>query len=149
MARRHHADEDEPSQADPETGADTRAESGRAERADRTARAKAAAATVRSRIAQLVWIVCALAALMLAVGALCVALKANPGNGLVKFCIDTADKLDFGAFSRTDGVAHWKGHTHAALTKNALVNWGLAAVVWLLIGKVVERIVQPRTTRVG
>jgi len=78
---------------------------------------------------------------------LCIALKANPDNGLVKFCIDTADKLDFGVFSRTDGVAHWTGQSHAALTKNALVNWGLAAVVWLIIGRVLERIIRPGTGR--
>jgi hypothetical protein len=116
-------------------------------RVDRTAQAKAAANAVRARIAQVVWIVCALAALVLAVAALCIALKANPDNGLVKFCVDTADKLDLGVFSRTDGVAHWKGHTHAAQTKNALVNWGLAAVVWLVIGRIVERIIRPAAGR--
>jgi hypothetical protein len=114
---------------------------------DRAAQAKAAADRVRTLVAQVVWVICALAALVLAVGALCIALKANLDNGLVKFCIDTADKLDFGAFSRIDGVAHWKGHSHASLTKNALVNWGLAAVVWLIIGKVVERVVRPSARR--
>jgi hypothetical protein len=112
-------------------------------RVHRATQAKAAANAVRSRVAQVVWILCALAALVLAVGALCIALKANPDNGLVKFCVDTADKLDLGVFSRIDGVAHWKGHTHSALTKNALVNWGLAAVVWLVAGRVVERIIRP------
>jgi hypothetical protein len=119
----------------------------RPSRADRTAQAKAVAAMVRTRVSQLVWVVCVLAALVLAGAALCIALKANQDNGLVKFCLDTADKLDFGAFSRTDGVAHWKGHDHAALTKNAVVNWGLAAVLWLIIGKIVERIVRPRSGR--
>jgi hypothetical protein len=114
-------------------------------RVDRTAQAKAVADMVRTRISQLVWIACVLAALVLAVGALCIALKANGDNSLVKFCIDTADKLDLGAFSRIDGVAHWKGHSHSALTKNACVNWGLAAVVWLIVGKIVERIVRPRS----
>ncbi len=111
---------------------------------DRAAQAKAAAALVRTRVSQLVWVVCTLAALVLAVGALCIALKANADNSLVKFCVDTADKLDLGVFSRTDGVAHWKGHSHTALTKNACVNWGLAAVVWLVVGKLVERVVRPR-----
>lgn len=110
---------------------------------DRTAQAKAAANAVRARIAQAVWVVCALAALVLAAGALCIALKANPDNSLVKFCVDTADKLDLGVFSRADGVAHWKGHSHSALTKNACANWGLAAVVWLIAGRVVERVVRP------
>jgi len=113
-------------------------------RVDRTAQAKAAADRVRTRIAQLVWILCVLAALVLAIGALCIALKANADNELVKFFVDTADKLDLGVFSRTDGVAHWKGHSHDALTKNACVNWGLAAVVWLIVGKLLERIIRPR-----
>jgi hypothetical protein len=112
---------------------------------DRAAQATAAANLVRTRIAQLVWIVCVLAALILAIGALCIALKANQDNDLVKFFIDTADKLDLGVFSRTDGVAHWKGHSHEAVTKNACVNWGLAAVVWLIAGKVLERLIRPRT----
>jgi len=114
-------------------------------RVDRTAQAKAAADRVRTRIAQLVWILCVLAALVLAIGALCIALKANADNELVKFFVDTADKLDLGVFSRTDGVAHWKGHSHEALTKNACVNWGLAAVVWLIVGKLLERIIRPRS----
>jgi hypothetical protein len=99
---------------------------------------------VRTLVAQAIWIVCVLAALVLAVAALCIALKANQSNGLVKFFNDTADKLDFGVFSRgKDGVAHFKGHTHAADTKNALINWGLAAVVWLVGGRIVERVVRP------
>jgi hypothetical protein len=111
---------------------------------DRAAQARKAVATVRSRMAQGVWLLCVLAALVLAVGALCIALKANQDNNLVKFVIDSADKLDFGVFSRgKDGVAHWKGNTDAAHTKNALVNWGLAAVVWLVGGKVLERFVRP------
>jgi hypothetical protein len=84
------------------------------------------------------------AAVILAAGALCVALKANPDNALVKFILDTADKLDLGVFSRgKDGVAYFKGHTHAAETKNALINWGLAAVVWLVVGRVLERVIRP------
>jgi hypothetical protein len=130
MTTRRHVDEDE---ASVETGV------------DRTAQAKAAANKVRAQVAQVVWILCVVAALILATGALCIALKANPDNALVKFCINTADKLDLGVFSRTDGVAHWPGHSQAALTKNACVNWGLAAVVWLIIGKVLERLIRPRS----
>jgi hypothetical protein len=122
---------------------DEEEESVEAPKVDRTAQAKAAANQIRGRVAQVVWIVCVVAALILASGALCIALKANPDNALVKFCIDTADKLDFGVFSRADGVAHWAGQSHEALTKNACVNWGLAAVLWLVIGKVAERIIRP------
>lgn len=110
----------------------------------RTAQVSATIAMVRSRAAQVIWIVCVVAALFLAAGALCISLKANADNSLVKFFVDTADKLDFGVFSRgKDGVAHFKGHSQAALTKNALVNWGLAAVVWLVGGHLVQRVVRP------
>jgi hypothetical protein len=111
---------------------------------DRSGQAKAAVAQVRRRVAQAVWIVCVVAALFLATGALCIALKANQDNALVRFILDTADKLDLGVFSRgKDGVAHFSGHTHAAETKNALVNWGLAAVVWLVGGRILERVIRP------
>jgi hypothetical protein len=111
---------------------------------DRPARAKSVATTVRTRVAQVVWLVCVVAALILAAGALCVALKANTDNALVKLILDTADKLDLGVFSRgKDGFFHWKGHTDADATKNAVVNWGLAAVVWLVGGKILERIIRP------
>ncbi len=98
---------------------------------------------VRRRIAQVVWAVCAVAALFLAAGALCIALKANPDNALVRFIIDMADRLDLGVFSRDNGVAQFSGKTHAAATKNALVNWGLAAVVWLVVGRILERVIRP------
>ena len=111
---------------------------------NRSAQAKAVVDKVRTKLAQVVWIVCVVAALFLAAGALCIALKANPDNTLVKFITDTADKLDLGVFSRgKDGVAHFTGNTHAAETKNALVNWGLAALVWLVGGKILERIIRP------
>jgi hypothetical protein len=110
----------------------------------RTVPVGATVAKVRTLLAQAIWIVCVLAALVLAIAVLCIALKANQSNGLVKFFVDTADKLDFGVFSRgKDGVAHFKGHTHAAETKNALINWGLAALVWLVGGRIVERLVRP------
>lgn len=104
----------------------------------------AAIAVVRSRAAQVIWILCVVAALFLAAGALCISLKANGDNSLVKFLEQTADKLDLGVFSRgKNGVAHFKGHSQAALTKNAIVNWGLAAVVWLVGGHIVQRVVRP------
>jgi hypothetical protein len=99
---------------------------------------------VRTRVAQLVWIVCVVCALILALGALCVALRANPANNLVRFILDTANKLDFGIFERgRNGVYHAVGATHAARTKNAIVNWGLAALVWLVGGQIVSRIIKP------
>lgn len=113
-------------------------------RSERAAATKAAANKVRTRIAQVVWIVCVVFALVLALGALCVALKANPDNALVGFILRSADKLDLGVFSRTkDGVFHFSGNDHAAHAKNAIVNWGLAALVWLVGGQVVSRLIRP------
>jgi hypothetical protein len=112
-------------------------------KADRVAQTKAAVANVRTRVAQVVWLLCVVAALVLAIGALCIALKANADNSLVSFVKDAADKVDLGVFSRKDGVAHFSGHGHAAMTKNALVNWGLGAVVWLVAGRILDRIIRP------
>ena len=96
-------------------------------------------AKARVRIAQAVWAVAALLALVLAIGALLVAIdQTNESNGLVSFILDLADAVDLGVFDRRDGVMSFD--TAAA---NALVNWGLAAVVWLLIGRLLERLIRP------
>jgi hypothetical protein len=111
----------------------------------RTEQASAAVRKARTMIAQAVWAVAVLFAVILAGGALCVALKANPDNNLVQFLVDTADKLDFGVFETgSTGIYHATGDTHEALTKNALVNWGIAAVVWLILGGVVSKIIRPK-----
>ncbi|WP_234412368.1 hypothetical protein [Nocardioides sediminis] len=103
--------------------------------------AASAATALRARIAQLVWLACVLCALALALGALMVALKANTDNALVVFVKDAANTVDLGVFDRNDGVLVFEGEN--AATKNALVNWGLAAVVWLVIGRVLDRIIRP------
>jgi hypothetical protein len=97
--------------------------------------------SVRTRIAQVLWLLCVVAALFLAVGALCVALDFNDGNALVKFALDGADLVDLGIFSRGDGIKHFTGQ--GAETKNALFNWGLGAIAWLVVGRILERIVRP------
>jgi hypothetical protein len=116
----------------------------------RTEQARAAVTVVRTRVAQVVWIVCVVAAVILALGALCVAVKANPDNNLVRWILDTADKLDLGIFERTkDGVYHVSGNTQAAHTKNALVNWGLAALVWLVAGGILAKLIRPKAPSPG
>ena len=100
---------------------------------------------VRQWVARGVWLLCALCALILAVGALLISLHgagSNPDNGLYKFFVRSGDNLDFGAFSRDNGLFSFTGGD--ALTKNALTNWGIAAVVWLVIGRVVDRVIRPR-----
>jgi hypothetical protein len=105
------------------------------------AKAKAGADYVRLRIAQVVWLACVLAALILAGGALLIALDANLKNDLVKFVLDTADQLDLGVFDREEGIKQFSGKN--ADVKDALLNWGLAAIAWLIAGRIVDRIIRP------
>jgi len=101
----------------------------------------AGANLVRSRLASLVWLVAVVCALFLAVGALLIALKANQDNAIVAFVLHVADRLDLGVFSREQGIFTFDGKN--AETKNALVNWGIAAIAYLVAGKVLDRIIRP------
>ncbi len=96
---------------------------------------KAGADAVRSKIASLVWLIAVICALFLAVGALLVALKMNQENPIVNFVLEGAEGLDLGTFKEYEG--------QNAKVKSALTNWGIAAVIYLLIGKVVDRIIRP------
>jgi len=95
----------------------------------------------RSALAQLVWVLCSLAALVLALGALFIAFDANTDNALVKLVLDVADRLDLGVFDRDDGIKQWTSEN--AQTKNALFNWGIGALVWLVGGRILERVIRP------
>ncbi len=96
---------------------------------------KATANAARTKVASLVWLVAVICALFLAVGALMVALNMNQDNSIVAFVTDVAHKLDFGDFK--------KFHGKNADVKAALTNWGIAAVIYLVIGKVLDRIIRP------
>ena len=97
--------------------------------------------TIRTRIAQVVWLVFVLCALFLAVGALLVALDANVDNPLVEFVLDGADAVDLGVFSRENGIKEFAGDN--ADTKNALFNWGIGAIAYLVVGRIVDRLIRP------
>ena len=109
--------------------------------ADRKAVTTTTGSALRLRIAQLIWVAAVVCALFLAVGALLIALDANQDNALVKFVLDVADVLDLDVFSRHNGVFTFDGSD--AATKNALANWGLAAIAYLVVGRVLERVVRP------
>lgn len=66
---------------------------------------------------------------------------ANRQNEAVRFDLDAAASVDLGVFSRTDGIKQFSGGS--ADLKNALFNWGLGAVAWLVIGKVLDEVVRP------
>lgn len=120
----------------------------KADRKDRKGQAKRAAAVVgdganrvRTLIARIVWAVAVVLALVLALGALLITLDANRQNEAVRFILDAANAVDLGIFSRTDGIKEFTGSN--AGVKNALFNWGLGAVAWLVIGKVLDKIIRP------
>lgn len=102
----------------------------------------ASLAVVRKLLGQAIWIVCVLAALALAVGALLVALEANDKNTAVSFILETADQADLGLFNH-DGTGPFSFQGENMVTKNALVNWGIGAVAWLIVGKIAEKIIRP------
>lgn len=131
---------------EPDTAKDPDTRSGQTEtrRSRRPSAASAASAVrrVRTVVGQLVWLVCLLAAIVLAVGALLVVVKANPHNALVKAVMRLADIADVGVFDRTNGIKQFGGSN--PVIKDALFNWGIGAVVWLVVGRILERIIRPR-----
>lgn len=98
---------------------------------------------LRQRLSQVVRIVFSVLAAILAIGAVLVVLRdnVNEQNTIVRFVLDVADAVA-GPFSRDDGIFDFGGENAAA--KNALVNWGIAAVVYLVVGRVVSGLVAPR-----
>lgn len=95
----------------------------------------------RSVLGLLVWLLFVTAAMFLAVGALLVALEADPDNGFVSFVLSGADAVDLGIFSRDNGLVDFVGEN--ARTQSALVNWGLGAVAWLAVGRLIDRLLRP------
>ena len=104
-------------------------------------RSRGVVTQVRVRVAQVVWLVAVLCALLLAVGALLIALDANKDNGLVDLVLDGADSVDLGIFTRNNGIKDFRGD--GADVKNALLNWGLGALAYLVVGKVLDRLIRP------
>jgi len=103
--------------------------------------AKNALTAIRVRIAQLVWLLFLVCALFLAIGALLIALDANKENSLVEFVLDGASAVDLGIFSRNNGIKDFSGSN--ADVKNALFNWGLGAVAYLIVGRILDRVIRP------
>ena len=98
-------------------------------------------ARLRTLLGQIVWFACLLAATALLLGAVLVVLEANTRNALVEAVLRAADWADLGVFSRTAGVKQFTGD--GAVVKNAITNWGLGAVAWLVVGRLARRILTP------
>jgi hypothetical protein len=92
-------------------------------------------ANIRNTIGSLVWLAAVLAAGVLALGALFTALdQTNQSNEIVTWILARGHEL----------VGPFKDLFRLETAKNTLlVNWGIAALVYLIAGKIVERFVRP------
>lgn len=108
-------------------------------RSERTATRESDLMALRMRLATIVKVVFGFFAVVLALGALLVVFGKNVSaeNPVVRFIWDFADLID-GPFGRTDGIFDFTGKNGQKL--DALVNWGLAAVIYLIIGNVLRRL---------
>lgn len=99
-------------------------------------------ATVRTSAANVLKAVCTIIAVMTALAAVAVAARGNinADNVLVELVKGVAGTFD-GPFSRNNGVFNFSGDS--AVTRNALVNWGIAAAAWLAIGRISSAVVRP------
>lgn len=106
---------------------------------------KAGTDVLRNRIASIVWLLAVLAAVILAVGALFYALEANENNAIVKGVWDIAEKIDgpFWKIFEFYEDAPGPGNGPHDQTKEHLVNWGLAAVAYLVGGSLLARVIRP------
>lgn len=110
------------------------------------ARFNAGQAAVRTKAARVVRIVFGVLATVLALGAVLVVLRdnINEQNSIVELITSTADAVA-GPFSRDDGIFSFTGKN--AESKNALLNWGIAAIVYLLLGRLLANAITPKTSR--
>jgi hypothetical protein len=119
--------------------AEAQPESGRARTRSPSARsnggagAAAAVAVATGALARLARLVAGVIAGIIALGILLVVLKANPDNSIVSAVHDAARSL----------VGPFKGMFQLDDARAAVaVNWGIAAVVYLILGALIARLIQ-------
>jgi hypothetical protein len=94
---------------------------------------------VRTRLATVLWLVAGTAAVLLAVAALLRALDVDTQAEPARTVLDAADALSLDAVSR---IA-----PSGASDTEALLVWGAAALLWLGIGWLLDRLVRPAASR--
>lgn len=98
-------------------------------------------ARLRDGAARVVWIICVTLALVLAAAAFSYALEANEDNALVQSVRDLADTFDLGFFDLGNPVKEFADPNGSV--KTALFNYGIACVVYLMVGRILERLLRP------
>jgi hypothetical protein len=107
--------------------------------------AKVGTDVIRSRIASIVWIIAVLCAVVLAIAAVLIALQDNvkAGNPIVEW-LTNASNVVAGPFGDVRGNKFEGGVFNLSSTpKEALANWATAAVLFLLAGKIADRVIRP------
>jgi len=103
--------------------------------------AKVGTDAIRARIASVLWIVAVVFAVILALAAILVALgPANEQNAVVEWLTDTASVLAGPAGDQNGGIFDFGRNEEA---KNALANWGIAAIFYLVVGRLLDRVIRP------
>ena len=96
---------------------------------------------VRTIVSRVVWLVFVLCALALAVAALLYAVEANDKNSLVNLVYNIADGVDLTFFDLDKPIKVFEGDN--ALEKTALFNYGIGAILFLIVGRIVEKLIHP------
>ena len=68
-------------------------------------------------------------------------LEANDDNSLVSFVYDIADVVDLGFFDLDNPIKAFDEDN--AAKKTALFNYGIGAILYLIVGRVVEKLIHP------
>jgi hypothetical protein len=89
---------------------------------------------LQAAVATAITLITGLIALLIVIGIAFVVFKANPQNSIVSWVHDAA-KFFVGPF---DGMFKPKSH-RAAVT----INWGIAAAVYVVVGRVIARLISP------
>lgn len=99
----------------------------------------------RGIASRVVRIVASVAGCCLIAAAVLIAVKANPGNDLVSLVRHLAEFFDLGFFSLSNPIKQFNGSHGQALT--ALLNYGIGAVVWFVVGGFVAALVNGKNAR--
>ena len=96
---------------------------------------------IRIIVARVVWGIFLVFGLVMAGAALLIALEANEKNSLVDFVRGFAQAIDLGIFDLHNPIREFTGENGE--TKEALLSYGLGAVFYLVVGRILERVIQP------
>jgi len=133
------------------SGTDDRPDAGTQKRSRRRPRvsarevahgAKVGSDAVRSRVASVVSIVTTVCAVIVVLGAIVVVLGkgVESDNPVVQFLSDWAERLS-GPFG--DMFSYTKDNGKPDVVQNTVLGYGIAAVAWLVGGRIVSRVIHP------